>query len=446
LGLVLAFVREHFDTGVRTPEEVERLTGLSILALVPWEKTRQRKGIRGKTVSRPPAEHCFLPFLNDLVPVLERLAAEPHSVSGRNKAVFQEELRIGLAELHSFEEKKAFLNRYKDTQLFWIDIQHLVEPESTPIPFSEALTDLAEAVVGEAAALCHRDLASKRPAPEGVYAVCGLGKFGGREMGYASDLELLFVYDAPRFADAADFFEALVRDTVNCIESRAGGIFQIDLRLRPYGEKGPLASSLDRIRRYYGAEGGAAPFERQALIKLRWVAGDESLGRGVEACRDRFTYSGDPWDREDALHLRRRQTRELVRPGETNVKYGRGGIVDIEYRTQYLQLMHGGRDPSLRCPNTLDALGRLCRAGIVGEPEYAVLRETYLFLRKLIDALRSVRGDASDLALPEPASDEFKALARRLGYRGLSRQEAAERLAEDIRERMTLSRLDTDRI
>src|SRR5262245_5377507 len=295
--------------------------------------------------------------------------------------------------------------------------------------FSQALTELAEVVIDEAARICAEHLGGA-PYP---YTVCGLGKFGGCEMGYASDLELLFVHEGE---GSTPFFESLVRQVLSFIESRSKGIFHIDLRLRPYGEKGALSTLFSQFAKYYSTDGAAAPFERQALIKLRWVAGDEALGRRVEAQRNAFTYSGVPWDWEDALHLRKRQIKELVKRGQTNVKYGPGGIVDIEYAVQYLQILNGKDHPEVRVPNTLAALDRLRQLQIVREADYEVLDRAYLFLRNLIDALRIVRGDASDLVLPEESSEEFKSLARRLGYRDQDRNKSAARLANDIRAAM----------
>ena len=253
-------------------------------------------------------------------------------------------------------------------------------------------------------------------------------------MGYASDLEMIFVHEQPK---NTPHFEALARQTIDYIESRPGGIFHVDLRLRPYGDAGAWSLPFDEFRRYYSTQGQAVPFERQALIKLRWVAGDESLGRRVEEHRDAFTYSGAPWDSENARHLRRRQIRELVKPGETNVKYSAGGIVDIEYAVQYCQLLYGKDHPELRLTNTLEALTQLRRLRFIEESHYVLLNSAYLFLRKLIDALRIVRGDASDLTLPAETSDEFKSLARRLGYRQRDRAKSATALAGDIREWMT---------
>ena len=119
------------------------------------------------------------------------------------------------------------------------------------------------------------------------------------------------------------------------------------------------------------------------------------------------------------------------------MKYSAGGIVDIEYGVQYCQLLHGKDHPELRFTNTLEALTQLRRLNFIEESHYTLLSSAYLFLRKLIDALRIVRGDASDLTLPAETSDEFKSLARRLGYRQRDRAKSAIALAGDIREWMT---------
>jgi glutamate-ammonia-ligase adenylyltransferase len=362
----------------------------------------------------------------DLFPLLERLAAGDTTLQ-ISKEDLRRQLRERIAAAESLEDKKAAANRFKDDQLFLIEVQHLLNPGPTIIAFSQALTDLAEVILDEAVAVCAAQL--NGPVP-GAFTVLGLGKFGGREMGYASDLELLIVHEEQQ-GTGAGHFEGLARQVVEFIEARTKGIFQVDLRLRPYGDAGAWSSPLDEFKRYYGPGGAAAAFERQALIKLRWVAGDERLGRRVEAHRDSFSYSGAAWDRENALHLRQRQMRELVKPGELNVKYSAGGIIDIEYAVQYLQLLHGAEHAELRAPNTLEALEALKRRGLVSDPEFEILRPAYLFLRNVIDALRIVRGDASDLLLPAQTS-EFKSLARRLGYTEHDRAQAAQRLSVDI--------------
>jgi glutamate-ammonia-ligase adenylyltransferase len=223
-----------------------------------------------------------------------------------------------------------------------------------------------------------------------------------------------------------------VRDLTELIAAREEGIFHVDLRLRPHGGKGPLASPLESIRDYYRPGGGAAAFERQALIKLRHVAGDGGLGGAVLEHRDAFVWSGAPWDRADALHLRERQAKELVPRRRFNVKYSRGALVDVEYSAQYLQLQHGQARPELRTPSTLPALDRLHAAGLLSDGEHRDLREAYVFWRLVADALRMARGSARDLLLPEEGSPERGVLARRLGYAG-GWAEVSDALAADIR-------------
>jgi glutamate-ammonia-ligase adenylyltransferase len=338
--------------------------------------------------------------------------------------------------MDDFEQKKRILNEFKDRQVFLIDAKHMLNASVSLTSFSQALTDLAEMILDEAAAISYQRLCEQQVAPQGAFTICGLGKFGGREMGYASDLELLFVHETADISTNA-FFETLARDVIDSIESRDKGIFHVDLRLRPHGDAGAWSIPYQEFAKYYSAHGEAASFERQALVKLRWVAGDEALGHRVEGLRDSFSYSGEPWDSGNALHLRQRQVRELVKPGQTNVKYSAGGIVDIEYAVQYLQLLHGRERPEVRLTGTLEALDCLHALKILGSTEYGVFRDGYLFLRNLINALRIVRGDASDLVLPEEASEEFKSLARRLGYRERDRLKGAELLASDIRQWMT---------
>ena len=333
------------------------------------------------------------------------------------------------------------------TQDFLADVKQLASPGDTLFDFSEAVTDLAEVVFEAGLNLAELQLRKKygeprlddgTPAP---FSICGLGKFGGREMGYASDVEVLFLYGGPGQTDGPEpipnaiYFETLVQLIVDLIDAPKKGVFHVDLRLRPYGKAGALASPLESALNYYNTNGGAAQFERQALIKLRHVAGDEMLSRRLEQQRDRFTFGPEPWDMAAALHLRSRQVRELVRPRKLNVKYSAGGIIDIEYAVQYLQVLNGHEHREIRTSNTLQALSALSKLGIIGGDDYDGLRQAYLFLRRLIDSLRIVRGDASDLVLPDFGSDEFKSLARRVGRTGTP-EESAESLAVETRRTM----------
>jgi glutamate-ammonia-ligase adenylyltransferase len=253
-------------------------------------------------------------------------------------------------------------------------------------------------------------------------AVCALGKCGGRELGFASDIELMFVYGGngrtagPHTITTAEFYEKVVESFVSTIQAKREGIFEIDLQLRPYGKSGSMAVSLEAFRRYFAPDGPAWAYERQALVKLRPIAGNPDLGQHVATLRDQFVYTGEPFDVTAMRAMRERQIRHLVTGGTFNAKYSPGGLVDVEYLVQGLQITHGHLDPTLRQTNIRQAMAALTQAGILSEDSYTQLRKAHTFLRWLIDGLRMVRGNAKDLTVPPADSEAFAFLARRLRY------------------------------
>ncbi|HSL06336.1 MAG TPA: hypothetical protein VK901_22705 [Nitrospiraceae bacterium] len=368
------------------------------------------------------------------------------------QATLRKELGRLVMRAKTDEARKEALNRFKDREMFRIDIKHIVEPSSNFPDFSLALTELAEVIMERSVADCSAKLeksygrprlANGKPCP---FAVLGLGKFGGRELGYASDIEVLFVYGGSGHTNGKDgienseYFERLAQELLGWIEAKQEGIFRIDVRLRPHGGKGALANAFEEICRYYSPTGLAAPFERQALIKLRHIAGASALGHQLEIHRDSFVYGNAPWDIPTALELRKQQLKQLVAPGKVNVKYSAGGLIDIEYAAQYLQVTHGHKQPSLHTPNTLQALAALVNAGLVARTDGAGLRKAYVFFRMLVDGLRMVRGNTKDLVLPPPDSEEFVSLARRIGYTRDDWRAGARDLQSDIQQHMTLTK------
>jgi len=368
------------------------------------------------------------------------------------QATLRKELGRLVARAKTDEARKDALNRFKDREMFRIDIKHIVEPSSNFPDFSLALTELAEVIMERSLADCTAKLeksygvprlSNGKPCP---IAIMGLGKFGGRELGYASDIEVLFVYggsgntNGTNEIENSEYFERLAQELLGWIEAKQEGIFRIDVRLRPHGGKGALTNAFEEICRYYSPTGLAAPFERQALIKLRHIAGNSALGHKLETHRNSFVYGEAHWDTPAALELRRQQLKQLVAPGKVNVKYSAGGLIDIEYTAQYLQVMHGHNHPGLHTPNTLQALAALVNGGLLPRTDGAGLRKAYIFFRMLVDGLRMVRGNTKDLVLPPPDSEEFVSLARRVGYTRDDWRAGARELQSDIQQHMTLTK------
>jgi glutamate-ammonia-ligase adenylyltransferase len=339
-----------------------------------------------------------------------------------------ERMRKAMKGARGLVEKGERLNRFKDREIFFIDLDHILHPESTFHSFALSLTRLAERVVAEAARLVYEDLTGRFGRPrtvaglEAKYAILGLGKLGGAALGYASDLELLFVYSDSGATDGdqpianAEFFDRFVKGVTGLIKSKREGIFHLDLRLRPYGKAGPLASSLDSFCRYYGPEGPSHSYERLALVRLRAIGGDSALGKQVERLRDEMIYFSGRLDLQELKDLREKQFKEKTGAARLNAKFSPGGLVDLEYSVQILQVTYGKEVPSLRTPLLREALEVLSEQGVLLEEESARLVNAYAFLRQLINSMRMLRGSAIDLFFPSQDSSEFAHLARRMGY------------------------------
>ena len=365
------------------------------------------------------------------------------------------ELTTIVAESESYEECVLQLNAFKDRETFRVDMRHIAGHIREFGQFSAELSDVAECVVSTAVQLCYQHLADRHGVPQAKtagsgavarYSVLALGKAGGREIGFASDIELMFVYadaaitNGPQPVSAETFFSRLVEDFTQTIQARRRGIFEIDLRLRPYGKAGPLAVSLGAFQTYFAPTGPAWPYERQALVKMRPVAGDPEFGDQLIQLRDQFVFSGQTFDVAAMRGLREQQVQQLVQPGTWNAKLSPGGLADCEYLVQALQIHHGGDRTELRETNTRLAMKALHAAKLLADDQYARLRRAHKFLRRLIDALRIVRGDARDLTVPASDSEEFEFLARRLEY-GTRLSELASDIEARAAEVTDLSRL-----
>jgi len=319
------------------------------------------------------------------------------------------------------------LNDFKDRHLFRIDMRHVLGHCRPFGAFSDELTELAELVVSKALDLAWRLLVAEHGQPkcgDGItsceWVVAGMGKFGGIEMGFASDIEMMLIYAETGRTDGANsisnaiFFDRMVSAVSSGIRSAQDGIFHVDLRMRPFGQAGSGAVALRDFEHYYADGGTAWPYERQAMVKFRCFAGSQTFGKAVTAACHRAIYSAGWFDFSAMRAMRERQVRQLVRGGSINAKLSEGGIVDCEYAVQALQLTFGGDMVTLRHPNTLHVLREASRLSLIDPQQREQIEGVYVFLRELIDCLRMVRGNAKDLTIPATGSRDWHQLAKRM--------------------------------
>jgi glutamate-ammonia-ligase adenylyltransferase len=255
--------------------------------------------------------------------------------------------------------------------------------------------------------------------------VIALGKLGGREPNYHSDLDLIFLYEAGGQTTGrnresnggtvnshffSEFGQRLIRVTNHL--GPYGRLYEVDARLRPTGRSGALAVSFDAFARYF-AEGPAQLWERQALCKARPVIGNEAVSSHAMEIVAQAAF-GTPWRPELAAEIREMRSRLEETASKRNLKRGPGGTVDTEFLVQMMQLKHGGADSSVRVPGTLDALTALEQAGYLSAEDAEYFRNSYRFQRSIEARIRLMDATGRH-ELPEN-DRELAKLAYLLGY------------------------------
>ncbi len=354
------------------------------------------------------------------------------------------ELRDELSELcRGADDPEPILHSFRDKELLRVGVRDVLGKDGVR-DTTAALSDLAETVLvqvtqPQAGRLWKRFgvptlAAGPRAGAAARYALLALGKFGGRELNYHSDLDLLLVYEgdgrtepppgAARFdqfeqTDNFHFFTELARGIIKAMSfpGPRGRLYQVDMRLRPTGRSGSLVLPLDEFVRYFSPapEGAAQLWERLALTRARFVAGDPEFGSTVAAAADEAAY-GQPWSASRADEVAAMRRRLESSRGARDLKRGPGGLMDVELLVQLLKVKFGARRPAVCATNTLDALAELARAGLLGAGEADELRAAYEFLLRVQGRLRIVHNRSLD-ELPEPP-EELEKLARRLGFEG----------------------------
>ncbi|MDD2557914.1 MAG: bifunctional [glutamate--ammonia ligase]-adenylyl-L-tyrosine phosphorylase/[glutamate--ammonia-ligase] adenylyltransferase [Desulfuromonas sp.] len=292
---------------------------------------------------------------------------------------------------------------------------------------------------------------------EAELAVQAMGKLGGLELNYHSDLDIIFMFsdrghtlpipgepeDSFRQLTNQEYFSKLCQRVISALTlmTSEGRVYEIDTRLRPSGNQGPLVTSLDAYEDYHRTR--AQIWERQALTKARIVVGSPFMLERIEKINTSITWEAQvPLElRAEIFHLRERMEREIAREdrGHLNIKTGRGGLVDVEFLTQYIQLKYGATYPRIRQPNTLKALQMIRQEKLLPAVVSRKLISGYAYLRRLENKLRLVH----DQSINEIATDRhnLRRLARLMGCSGTSRPSEELFYAEYQEQTSTLRRL-----
>ncbi len=353
--------------------------------------------------------------------LLATLAAPDRLLAPKRAAAFRAALASVFAPGFATQERRDALRRAKQAEELTVVWRYLLGV-TTIERYAREMTALAEAVLAAGWLMTLEPLVERHGAPRDdsgrfVPAVLvGMGKLGGRELVTGSDLDLFVVFAADGRTDGADpidahwFYNLAVERLAGTLGdiTAAGVAFPVDLRLRPGSKGSGFASSAGALERYYDDYGDL--WERQTLTRSRLVLGDRALARRVRGALRRIVY-GAPLPRaslKEIVEVRRRMEVELGKetPGRRHVKYGRGGLVDVEFLAQALQLVHGAEHVEARAASTAGALAGLARAGALPPAAAAALADHYRFLRRVSAALRLLGArpaDALELAGPMPA-------------------------------------------
>ena len=248
------------------------------------------------------------------------------------------------------------------------------------------------------------------------FAMVAMGKWGGSELSYGSDLDVMYVFEPEPERDrglrtATDLARVLTEP------SRHGEAYALDAEIRPEGRRGPLARSLDSYRRYY--QEWAEPWEILALVRARPAAGDQEVCAAFREVIEPVVWHENVSESflRSIRDIKARVEKERVPPGEDpdyHLKLGKGSLSDIEFLTQLLQIQHGFDTAALRVPGTLDALSRLRDSELLTRVEEEILRDAYIFCTRVRLRLHLQAGRASDSLPTDP--DELIRLASSLGY------------------------------
>lgn len=351
-----------------------------------------------------------------------------------------------LQKATTLDRKKTILRQFKKGEELRIGVRYLIR-ETDLIGTLTDLSTIADIFLRAALETAKEEI-KKESFEEGIsevknFAIFGLGKLGGNELNFGSDLDIIFVFDENEDAEtnknqqtATTKYMRLAQTiyTLSTEMTFEGFAYKIDTNLRPEGNQGWIAHSIQGYENYFKARGRI--WEQQAMTRARFIAGNENLGKNFIKMAQEFTYKPklEYSSLIEIARLRERMEKEIakeIKKGK-NVKLGYGGLADIEFTVQILQLMHGYKSSQFRQTNTLAVLKAFATLGVLDHSTAEDLEKYYIFLRNLECALR-VRDQSESSYLPKKAELQ-SSLAKLVGYKNLEGKNLANQMLEDYRE------------
>lgn len=376
--------------------------------------------------------------------LLDTMVSRSHASISKEPQQMREELAAQLALAEDYELKLDGLRRFRNEEFLRIALNDL-HGQTRQGEGTQQLSWLAEICLEQACCMARQELAVRFGAAfsvdadtgekvETAFSIIGMGKLGGHELNYHSDLDIIFIYEDNGETEAVEetnekrfrsisnkeYFAKMAQRIISTLSlaTREGYVYEIDTRLRPSGNQGPLVTSLEAFEQYH--KESAQPWERQAMTKARAVCGPPAFVAKVQQTISRLTFERPlPDDLQSEIYrLRGRMEKEIAKEKAdlVNIKTGRGGMVDVEFITQYLQLKHAGNIRQLRIQNTINLLGCMVEHDILPQEDGETLVSGYKYLRRLENKLRLLH----DQSINEFYSFDkgFRRIARSLGYGG----------------------------
>jgi glutamate-ammonia-ligase adenylyltransferase len=412
----IAFHWHNIEEAMREAELAERFQ--SLISVTGDDAQQQRYGqlcellaasdYAGERITRKP--RTFIELID--AGLLDRAYA-PGELAQRLR-----EILTGCIDEKDLMPRLRLFRHQEMVRILWRDLNRLA-----PLPeIMQDLTDLADASIDESLTLLYAWTAAVSGTPLDAngqpmpLVVFGMGKHGARELNLSSDIDLMFSYaedgetqGGSRSISHQEFFTKLGQKLIKALNETTGDgfVFRVDMRLRPYGDSGALALSFAAMETYYEEQG--REWERYAMIKARAVGSDNGDGARLLKNLRPFVYRRyvDFGVIESLREMKGMIHREVLRRGnEENIKTGAGGIREIEFIVQALQLIRGGQEPQLREPQMLTVMPRLQALGVLPEDMVNALREAYIFLRETEHRIQALKDKQTQLLPVDAAAQE----------------------------------------